>query len=219
MKRYVLVLVLLSVVFFSVVSLVSAEEVKEEKISTTIVLKNDWVFRNSGQSSDVQRMSTYWGYKSFGGGFDLSYARKDGYIQVNPYLTLNKGPWFLVGGFSFDNFSQYVQFGFWYLNRFGDFDVFVDIRNYFAVGGKAEGYLDNFIEITRPLGERFYAGLDLEYIHWWGAGHDWYFIGPLVGYRITKTISTFVRISHEWDILGSRIKEANCIRLGLTFKF
>jgi len=217
MKRTILVL--LSLVFFSVVSLVSAEEAKEEKVSTTIVLKNDFVFRNSGQSFDAQRMSTYWGYKSFGGGFDLSYVRKDGYIQVNPYLTLSKGPWFLVGGFSFDNFSQYVQFGFWYLNRFGDFDVLVDVRNYFAVGGKAEGYLDNFLEITRPLGERFYAGLDLEYVRWWGCNHDWYFVGPLVGYRITKNVSTFVRISHEWDALGSRTNEANTIRLGLTFKF
>ena len=218
MKRYLLALALFLAVVSFAPSAFCADQEKEEKVSTTITIKNDWVFPNSGESFDVQRLSAYWHYRYLGGGFDLNYGRKGDYIQVKPYLTLNKGPWYLVGGFSADNYSQYVQTGFWYVNTFDKLGVFLDVRNYFGVGGKSDSYLDNFLELTYPLGKKFYVGVDLIYDHWWQGSHDWALVGPLVGYKFTDTVSAFVRVSHEWDMAG-KTSEANCVRLGLTFKF
>jgi hypothetical protein len=212
---------MLKVWFFAVLVIFSSVIFAEdEKVSTSITLKNDWSFPENGKSSSAQKLSTYWSYKSFGGGMDICFIKKtNNYFSLEPYLTYGNGPWFLVGGFSLDNSSRYAETGFWYIKTFGKLNAFLDVRNYFATSGKAEDYLDNFLELKHPLNDKFYAGIDLEFIRYWEGGGNWYMIAPLIGYNINQNISIFTRISRDWSVVDNQTSQSDRIRLALKMKF
>ncbi len=214
MRKLIIVVVLLLTIIITVS--VSAED---KKISTTINLKNDWGDA-SGKTVDTQRAFIFWNYKDVGGGgIDMAITRRKDYFQVDPFLTFNRGSWYFVGGASVDNFSQYIQGGFWYMNSIGKTFVFADIRNYFATGGNAKDYVEGFFEVTHPIGKRFFMGADLDYVLWWEGSHKWLLVGPIIGMKFNKNISFYTRISREWNIIDDKSDGSNRFRLGMTISF
>jgi hypothetical protein len=201
-----------------------AEEIDGEKVSTTLVLKGDFVKPKHSEAYFASQFNGYWHYKWFGGGIDVTDNRKAGWTQIKPYLTANKGPFYVLVGFQADtDKANYVQTGAWYVNRFKKLNVFLDVRNFWAASNKCYDYLDAWLAIwhpVTPISEKLYIGTELEYIHYWaGPRHNWYFIGPLVGYELTKNISIFVRLSREWDVCGSKTETTDRVRLGVKFNF
>lgn len=211
MRNFITVLLAIFILSISV----SAEE---EKVSTSINLKNDWSDA-SGKTVDSQKMFVLWHYKNIGGGMDMAITRRKDYFQVDPFLTFNRGPWYLVGGASVDNFSQYIQGGFWYMNSIGKTFVFADIRNYFATGGNAKDYIEGFFELKQPIGKRFFMGADLDYVLWREGNNSYFLFGPIVGVKINKNISVYMRISREWNIIDDKSDGSNRFRLGMTISF
>lgn len=221
------ILVISIMVFVFSSSIAYAEE--SEKVSGLVVLKEDVVF-SPHKDYSIPCISTFFHYKSIGGGFDLRYYERGRVTEFQPYLTFspNKGksPWYFLGGLSFDsNNTKYFQTGIWYINSFGKLNMLWDVRNWWAFE-KGETYFDPFLQLLYPLpkpfniDERFYAGVELEYNHFWsGPTHNWYFGGPLIGFKITKDISTFVRLSREWDVLKGDTTKTDRIRLGLNINF
>jgi len=91
---------------------VSFAEDQKEKVSTTIVLKNDWSFPREGKDYTSQAICSYWQYKWFGGGVDLRAKLKNDFLEAAPYITLNYKHWYLLTGFSTNSKDQnYVQTG------------------------------------------------------------------------------------------------------------
>jgi len=143
---------------------------------------------------------------------------------VKPYLTANKGPFYVLAGLQADSDkTSHVQAGMWYVNRFKKLNVFLDVRHYWAVSNKCQDYLDAWFSISHPvtpISEKLFVGTELEVIHYWGGpAHNWYFVGPLIGYEITKNISIFARLSREWDVCGRQTEKTDRIRLGVKFTF
>lgn len=196
-----------------------AAEASEDKVSTSVTIKNNWVSPEAGDSLNTQGLDIYWSYGQLGGGVDLCYASKSNFTQIKPYLTFNKGPWYLVGGFSVDNTAEFAQAGFWFVDSFSDFNVFLDVRNYFAIDGESDDFLDTYLGISHALGGKFYVGADLICDYWWKNGDSWYLVGPLVGYKFTKSLSVFTRLSREWLISDSETSASDCVRLGLNLRF
>ncbi|MFZ2188286.1 MAG: hypothetical protein WAV73_01845 [Candidatus Moraniibacteriota bacterium] len=222
MKKNIVIVIAIAVTCMFVVtpSFIWAEDSLVDRVSTSITLKNDWHFVNGGKSFDTQEFFSYSHFHDWGGGVVVSESRTADSIQVKPYATWNDGPWYLVGGASFGDCGQFFQAGGWYINSFGKLNVIVDMRNYFGLDAKSLNYLDSFWEVSYPLGDKFFVGVDAVYDYWWSNSNQWAMIGPFVGYNINKTISVFVRWTHEWDLpSGAKTTEANVIRLGLTFNF
>lgn len=191
-----------------------------DQVSTMVMFKSDVAFPKVGESFDAQGISTYWHKGNFGAGIDVDVIRSLDFTQVKPYVTLNRGPWYLVGGYSTGDAGEYAQVGFWYINTFGKFNVVFDVRNDFGLDIASPSFLDCFGEVTHPIGDsQFYVGLDAVYDRWWQGDHTWAMVGPLVGYKFTPQISAFVRLTHEWDVLGGETNEANRLRVGLVLNF
>lgn len=224
MKKLLMVAMLLFASFFANVSALWAEEVKEEKVSTLIMLKNDFYFPSEGPRYELQKFQVYWHKDWLGGGFDVDFIRQKDFLRVKPYLTVNSGPWYLVGGASFQDVggktSQYARVGGIYIGKVGGWKVYSDMSNYVGLDRNSPTFSESLSEITYPLGKRFFIGGNVIFDHWWeGPAHNWILVGPLVGYKLTEHISPFVRIAHEWDFLGGKTREANSIRLGIVFSF
>lgn len=201
---------------------VRASEPSEEKVSTLLILKNDLVAPQHGKSFFSQTITGYWHYKWIGGGGDFTYAPRKEYLEIKPYVTVNKGPFYALLGYSGNSLEQkYIQAGGWYLNTFGKLTVFVDVRNYFGVNKSSISYLEAWISAYYKLGERFYIGAENKVAHWWDPkkDHNQVMLGPLVGYNITKTTSVYVRPSVTWDQIDGHTKRDFCLRVGLKFVF
>jgi hypothetical protein len=211
-------------VLSSAVQVFAAEEVSSiSTAETTVVLKNDWVKPEGSRGFFANGLWLYTHKDKFGIGFDSCENYKDGYYQIDPFITYDKGHWSGLVGFSSNNLgNNFVQVGFWYTKTYNKkLSVFVDIRNYFTVSGKQNSYLDNFMEITYPIGDKFYAGIDVEYLKWWdNSSHQCFFVGPLVGYKLSKNVHMFLRVSEEWDKKNHKTStETDRVRLGLKFMF
>jgi len=198
--------------------------------SGLLVLKNDVNFPKGKDVSATQQVCAWVQYKWIGLGVDLvmSADKKERYFQGSPYVTgkidLKKwGELYPLVGFSGDDTgTDYVQTGFWYSKGFGKLHTFWDIRHYWAVKAQTTSYIDSFLEVKYPLtkNEKLFAGLDLEYIHYFEKDHDWYFVGPLVGYKFTKNIAFVVRASREWDVShDGGTKPTDKIRTMIVFTF
>lgn len=203
-----------------------SEEVLSEKLTTTFTFKNDTYIPSAGESFNIQRVSIYSHWRNFGLGSDFNIAGKTDYFQAKPFATVNSGPWYLVAGGAFSNMDSFVQAGFWYVNKHAGFDIFVDVRNYFGLDGRSKGFLDSFIEVTRPIGEskKFFIGINAENNHWWGGGHEWYQAGPVAGYKFGKVLAlkdltVFGRIAREWDDCYGCNTQADSFRVGFTVQF
>lgn len=200
----------------------SRDQKTVQKASTLIIIKNDFVEPEEKASYHKQSVSIYchngnW----FGGGLDLTVKPKYDYTEVKPYLTVNKGPFYLLGGLSINSAgNDYIQGGIWYTNKFGKVKVFFDLRNYWNIDGESTDYLDSFLKGEYPLGEKFYAGLDLDYCRYWQDGnHNFYFIGPYVGYKITDNTSIYLRLSRDWNVVNGNSDRTDKIRGGLKIAF
>jgi len=213
--------VIIGIVIVLVMTGICLSQEGEERVTSLFVLRNDWVSPKEGKSSVTQLNSGYWHFKSFGGGIDVKSNLQANFLEAQPYLTINSGPWYLLGGFSTNSAgADYIQTGLWYIKSFSKLTVIADLRNYWAVSEKANGYTDNLLEVTYPLTEKFFTGFDFRFDHWWkGKSHDWYLAGPLIGYNLTKSTSIFLRVSREWDVLDSRTSRADRIRIGLKLCF
>jgi len=204
------------------------------KFSTYIVIKNDFGFPQEGKDYTMQALCAYWHYQlpgswsnvGIGGGIDSRVNFEDDFLEGSPYITLNHGPWYVLVGGVIDSGSQnFVQTGIWYINswqikKIAEFDVILDVRNYWPVEGKnLDPYIDNFVEITTPIG-RFFVGTDLEYVHWWtGPSHNYVSVGPIVGYKFTKNISVFVRPTYDGDFEKNKTTGIARVRVGLILWF
>ncbi len=220
-KKISLIGIVAIVVIISLQFAVLAEEKKEDKISTFVVLKNDFVSPQHGESY-FSHTTIYSFYRQFGGGMDITYAPKNNYHCFQPFITLNKGPFYALAGYSGDSLGgKHFQAGAWFAKTHKKLSFFVDLRNFWAVSEEGIGYLDLWVYISHPIGkrERFFVGLETEYIHWWEKQpHNWYMIGPVVGVNITKNISLYVRPSMEWDIAEGTNRTFK-IRTGIKFSF
>jgi hypothetical protein len=198
----------------------AAEAASAEKISTTIILRNDWYSPNDGKAIDLQWYTAYWHYRNFGGGVDVNINPSADYTRIRPFVTLNSGPWYVLAGAAYSNIEEYAQLGLRYINSINGFNVVFDLRNYIGLDLNSPSYSDNFVEVTHPIGEKFFVGVDMLYDHWWeGDSHDVLLVGPVFGYHFTKTIAAYVRVSHDWNFREAGTKEGNGIRLGLIFNF
>ena len=193
-------------------------DIQAEEVSTSISLKNDWVSPEGGKTYLKQGLSTYWNYEWLGGGLDMTVKPEFDYFAIWPYLTLNQAPFYLLGGVSTDSCgADYVYPGIWYVDTFGETNFFLGLKNYWSIGGEASAsdYLNSFLKITYPVSEKFFAGIDLEYIRWWEDSNNWYFIGPFIGRKITKAVSLIIRPSRSWD---ESTKE-DMVRLEMAISF
>jgi hypothetical protein len=220
------------VILVLTLTLVYAEE-KDDKISGLVVLKSDWISPvGKGESYFVPALCPFLKYKSWGGGFDLRYYESGKVTEFQPYLTFTpkggKSPWYFLGGLSFDtNNAKYAQTGVWYINNFGDLNVAVDVRNFWSLDSdKAKGFIEPFLQLLYPfpkfvnINKRFCGGVELDYVHWWsGDNHNWFLAGPVVGFKITDNLSTFVRVSKEWTEKKDDTTSAYRVRVGLNITF
>jgi hypothetical protein len=222
MKKIVFISII--IIVLGSMATVYADEPKIERIEGLIVLKNDWV----SKTGNIPCISTYFHWKYLGGGFDLRYYGRGRTLEFQPYLTLNKGPWYGFIGYSMDdNHAQYVQTGMWYIKNFGKLNILADVRNWWSLDvDKARTYFDPYIQLLYPLpkplntvDDKFYFGLEGEVNHWWRGSHNWYLVGPVLDCNITKNLALFFRPSHEWDINQGVTKRAYRFRTGLIVKF
>ncbi|MCK4540180.1 hypothetical protein KAU09_03435 [Candidatus Parcubacteria bacterium] len=197
-------------------------QAEDKKASALIVIKNDFVEPEKAESYHKQSMTIYchdgnW----FGGGLSVTVKPKYDYTEVKPWFTLNKGPLYFLGGLSTDSSgNDYIQGGGWYINKFGKFKVFFDLRNYWNIDGESSDYLDCFLEGEYPLGKKFYVGLDLDYCHYWqDEDHNFYFVGPYVGYKVMDNLSVYLRLSCDWNVVHDNADRTDKARIGLKVTF
>ncbi|MCK4650173.1 hypothetical protein KAT36_02980 [Candidatus Pacearchaeota archaeon] len=223
-----LILLLTTIMFGFVVGLVpafGAEDNSENKgkgSSTLIILKNDLAKTKEGESYHKQSVTIYchngnW----FGGGLSATVKPTHDYAEVNPFFTVNKGPLYLLGGLSTNSSgNDYAQAGIWYIDKFGKIATFFILKNYWNIAGESTDYLDAFLELEYPLGKKFYAGIDLDYCHYWqDENHYFYFIGPYAGYKILDNLSVYLRLSRGWNIVEDQSNRTDNIRTGLEISF
>ena len=133
-KKWLLVLIIAMFCLVTFISTLQAEEETAQKASTSITLKNDFVEPEEKESYHKQSASIYFHDGNwFGGGVNIALKPKYDYTEVKPYLTINKGPVYLLGGLSTDSTgSDYFQGGIWYVNTSNKLSVFLDLRNYWG---------------------------------------------------------------------------------------
>lgn len=222
MKRFAVYGMIILVFQFCLVLVAQADESSKEKISTLLILKNDLITPQQGKSFFSQTITAYWHYKWLGGGGDFTYTPRKEYLEIKPYITINKGPFYALVGYSGNSLEQkHIQVGGWYLDRFGKLVVFLDIRNYCAVNMISISYLETWINAYYPIGERFYIGTENKIVHWWDPkkDHNLVMLGPLVGVNITQATSVYIRPSVSWDMTDVQTKRDFCLRVGLKFQF
>lgn len=215
MRKVMLVTV---VVTLLAVNMASAQD----KVSTFVDFRNDYIMPEKGDDQYVQAMAIWWQYKSFGTIIETSYADKTHSSCLKPSLLWKVGKsYYMLGGVSTDsNGSKFVQTGVWYINKLGKASVYIDLRNYWIITGRNNGYTDNLFRVMYPVGKGFSVGADLIYDHWWKeSSHNWYFVGSRLSYKINAKASVYARVSREWNVRKSGSVTTDKLRLGLTFSF
>ncbi|MFH1583084.1 MAG: hypothetical protein ABIB72_02065 [Candidatus Falkowbacteria bacterium] len=203
------------------VNLVLAQDPNSERVSTLIDIRNDFILSEKGENQTGQSMKVLWQYKWIGGFLESDYKSKNHALTIKPSFLLKQGPWYFLGGASTNSQgSDFVQAGVWYLNSFGKFNIFLDLRNYWSVSDKENGYTDNLLRVMYPIGGKFSAGFDLYYDHWWNQpSHNWFLVGPRVKYQLTKKINIYLRVSHEWDVFNGKTGGTDRIITGIQIFF
>lgn len=188
---------------------VSAEEFQAvEKVSGSIDIRiSDFIYPEKGENITGQSLNAFWKYKQYSGLLETNYISDSHSFAIKPSVQFSKGPLSaLVGLSTNDTGSDFFQAGIWYADSFGKFKVSVDARNYFGITSQKNGYIDNFVRIMYPITDRFSAGIDFCYDHWWDNDQDWYFIGPRISYQLTERISVYVRPSREWTVKKTAVE-------------
>lgn len=191
------------------------------QVSTMIYLKNDWVHPVEGEGYWKEALSVYWYNDRFGAGIDVTAKPKFDFLDVRPYLTVNQAPFYFLAGLATDSTgADYFQAGVWYFDTLGKFCIMLDLRNYWGIDGGASDYTEDFLEVIYSLDEKFFVGLDLCYDHWWEeSDHNYYLVGPFIGYQITKSTSAHLRSSRDWEIIEESSSRTDALRLEIRIYF
>lgn len=220
MKR--LVIIFLTLLLSANFLFAEEGEKNAKKVSTLIIMKHDWLKPQDSEGFSSYTTSLYWNYdKWLGFGLDATSRPKFDYLELKPYATVNKGPYYLLAGFATDNSGgDYFQAGFWYYNLHLDkkLEVYLDFRNYRAMSGKASSYTDNYIETSYLIGD-FAVGPVAFYDHWWNKDLDIVSLGAIAYYKKSKSFIPYIRYMHDWSNNGSNTSELDRFRVGLKICF
>jgi hypothetical protein len=233
MKFFRLLLVTMAAIAVLVTSVMAEEEISpkqlEKKFSMSVLIKNDFYQPTNGRPGFFENGVVIYGHHKLdgdygiGAGIDTWGGKNENFWLVRPFVTVNKGPYYLICGYNADTFGAgHVFTGFWYVKQINRFDIFLDARYYVGVRKQASDFLDVFGSVTHPIGQsRFYAGLEGEIIKWWGQNkdHSWSFIAPVVGFKLTKQVKLFVRPGISWDRTCKGTDQAFYLRTGLVYEF
>ena len=200
---------------------VSAPILAQEPVSTIIDIRNDLIFPEKGGDQTAQSLKIWLQYGRISGFLESDFKNENHALTIKPSLLFKQGPWYFLGGLSTNSQgSDFVQAGLWHVSRFGQFSVLLDLRNYWSVSGKGNSYTDNLLRVMYPIAGKLSIGGELSYDHWWNErDRNWFFIGPRVSYQLTKEMSVYVRVSREWDAIGSRTESTDRIRTAVQFNF
>lgn len=206
--------------FFIAGSVFAQETVNPEKVFGSIDIRNDFIFPEKGDDMIGQSVNILFRYKSLGGYLETDYKSKDHSLTLKPAILFCIGQWSLLGGMSTNSKgADFAQTGIWYANSLGKLNFLVDARNYWSITSQSNGYFEIFSRATYPVIEKVSAGVDLDFTHWWGDGHNCYFIGPRISYQLTERISIYARVSREWNVLDAGTETTDRIRLGVAVTF
>ena len=212
---------LAAIVLILMASSVLAQEPAAEKLSVMIDIRNDFILPEKGENITAQSVNIWLQGKRFSGFLETDYKSKSHTFTVKPSLLFKQGPWYFLGGASTNSQgSDFIQAGVWFIDSFGRFKILADLRNYWSILGKENGYTDNLFRVMYPIAGRLSVGGDFLFDHWWnGPGHNLYFVGPRIAYQLTKEMSVYTRVSREWDVFGDKTQTVDRIRLALVFIF
>jgi hypothetical protein len=225
-KKYVYITILFAVTMLFA-SIAFAEHIelqptKDEKPGLLSYIKNDWVEPDHGKGFYISDTVIWVHYKEVGLYLRTIDIPEKNSVRFSPAISYQVSrKLYLVGGVSnSSNGDKWYQTGVWYVDQFADgkINVLLDARNYFRAGGNATDYMDDFLEITFKPSEKLTVGINAAWDHWWKSGKDWYLVGPVAYYNITKNIAPFARVSREWSP-GNPADTATRYRLGLLFRF
>jgi len=201
MKKIALIILAVAVLLPSI--LWAESEVKENKPLTFIVQRNDVVVPKDGDSYGSYGLFAWWhNYGWLGLGVDLTVTPKLDYFEANPFVTVNKGPWYLnVGAVTNSSGDDYLHAGMWYFNRFNDkVEIFLDLKNLWGVRGNAADYLDAFLQIEYDVTSSLTLGGVVNYDHYWETSQpDYWAYGPIAYYDISDITKVFGRWTHDTD--------------------
>lgn len=193
----------------------------QEPISTMVDLRHDFFYPKKGENLTAQSLKILWQHNWLAGFLESDFKSSNHALTLKPSLLLRHGPWYFLGGLSANSQgSDFVQAGIWHVNRFGNFNILLDLRNYWSISGKGNNYMDNLLRVMYPLVGKLSIGTELGYDHWWNtSNHNWFLVGPRISYQLTKELSIYVRVSREWDVLGNKTEETDRIRTAIQFNF
>jgi hypothetical protein len=196
----------------------------ENKLSGLMIFKNDYVVprKSTVNSMYSNTVNIYLRDGWIGAGVDATYTKKSDYLNIKPFITLGKGPLRALAGYSeLNSGARYAQAGVWYINTHNKVSMILDLRNFWTLDrAKSPGYLDFWVHLSHPIGDKFYAGIEAEYVHWWDKKpHDWFYAGPLVGYKLTKNLSIYARVAREFDMKPSKNSATDRFRIALKYVF
>ena len=212
---------LAAIVLILMASSVLAQEPAAEKLSVMIDVRSDFILPEKGENITAQSVNIWLQGKRFSGFLETDYKSKSHTLTIKPSFLFKQGPWYFLGGASTDSQgSDFVQAGAWFVDSFGKLNVLADLRNYWSISGKKDGYTDNLLQVMYPITGKLSIGTDLLYDHWWnGPGRNLYLVGPIIAYQLTKEINVYTRVSREWDVLGDKTQTVDRVRLAAMLIF
>jgi hypothetical protein len=195
----------------------------EPELSVLFIQKND-ILKPSGKEAFYVGETVVYAHKGELGLWlsVIETPNHDGqpdYVRFRPVVTYNPngGPVYFVGGVSTDSKSaDFIQAGYWYIQKFGKLSVYLDHREYTGISTGAASYLDTFNEVTYKVSEKVALGVNVAYDRFWSQEKNWLLAGPVGYYDISKKSKIFLRPSREWT---TGTKPTDRYRVGITYFF
>lgn len=192
-----------------------------EQVRTKLSIQNDFVDPDEGESFTKQKAIAYFQKGDIGIGGEVLLITKFDYLRFRPYATLKLGPVIPIFGFSTDSKgSDHIDAGLWYSRKFGNFGVFVDLRNYWRLNTNSVDFTEEIVAMSYNINEKFFAGVDLIYDHYWKSKDDWYLVGIPLGYKAANNVDVFIRPTYEELIPeGGEKSGTRSLRMGINISF
>lgn len=222
MKKIMIMLVAAIVVLCCGAEIVRGEESGSQKnVSGFLTLKNNWVNPQKGEDVFFQTACVFVQTTSpLGIGGDFTYQPDGDYVEYAPYLTLNSGPHYAIVGLSANSLGgDYVQAGYWHINKYGKVKVVADLRAYLETNSKSKTFLDNYLEVGYPMGASISASLAMEDIYKFDGAANTFQAGPIIYYKVSKSVVVFGRYLHAWSKSDAGKSQAEKFRLGIQYPF
>jgi hypothetical protein len=176
---------------------------EDNSIETFVIQRNDYVVPRDGDPYFSHGIFAWWHtYGWLGLGIDVTVKPKQDFLEANPFVTVNKGPWYLnVGTVTNSDGSDYVHYGIWYFNRHLDnkVEIFLDLRNFSGIGGETSDYLDAFLQTEYDITKNLSIGAVADYCRYWEESQDYWAYGPIAYYKISDVTKVFGRWTHDTD--------------------